>query len=197
MCTNFENFANPAVVLDLFKSSGVNLSEENKNEVKQDSIRPTNKILTILRQNDEYRLAYTNWGIKFNNKPPLILNSRIETINDKPFWKNLFNKKRALLPMTAFFEWKPGGKTKTRYRIHLPDEDFFFVPALYIEQNNELFTSLVTVPNNEFMKNIHNRMPAIIRKQDAIKIIEAEMDAALQMCKPYKGKMEAAPVISQ
>lgn len=92
--------------------------------------------------------------------------------------------------MTGFYKWILQGKKKARHKISLLDEEFFIVPALYYEKDGNLFTSLVTVPSNEVMEDIHHRMPSVLKPKDALKIMEAEIDMAIKMCEPHRGKMK-------
>lgn len=190
MCTNYEAAINPDVIYRIFSNHGIDIVKMPEILIPNKNIRPTSPIFTVLKKENNYHLVETNWGIKFSEKSPLIFNSRIETIIDKPFWKQTFRDKRALLPMSGFYEWIQKEKRKVRHKVFLPDEEIFFVPALYYEFKDEIFTSLVTVPPNEFMKGIHHRMPAILKPKDAMKLLDLELDAALEMCKPYKGRMK-------
>jgi putative SOS response-associated peptidase YedK len=190
MCTNYEAAVNSDAIYEMLSTHGNNLIHKPEIWIPNKNIRPTNSILTILKKDNNIRLIETNWGIKFNEKSPLIVNSRIETIIDKPFWRHSFRDKRALLPMTGFYEWIQREKRKVRHKIFLPDEEIFFVPAIYYEMKDELFTSLVTVPPNEFMEEIHHRMPAILKPKNAMKLLDVDLETALEMCEPYKGRMK-------
>jgi len=194
MCVNFELAADPVFHNEAFIFEGVNLWEKFKQNITAKDIRPTNSIIIIRKRKEEFLIEPASWGIKFSDKSPLIYNSRMETIKEKPFWKNTFNKNRGLLPMSGFFEWQKIGKSKIKKKVFLPDNNIFFVPALFIEMNGTLFTSLVTVPPNEFIKPIHHRMPAIILKNDKEKLLNADIDEAINMCEPYKGEMNLADV---
>jgi len=190
MCTSYENAVNPDLIYEIYSYHGITVINKRKGDYAKDNIRPTNPILTLLKTDDEYQLTNTNWGILFNEKSPLIFNSRIETIKEKPFWNNSFKNKRALLPMTGFYEWITQGKKKIRHKIFLPDDEFFFVPALYHEKEDKLFTSLVTVPPNEFVGQFHHRMPAILKRKEALDMLDAELETAIKLCKPFTGKMK-------
>ena len=37
-----------------------------------------------------------------------MINARSETLAEKPAFKGLFKKKRCIIPMDGFYEWKPG-----------------------------------------------------------------------------------------
>jgi putative SOS response-associated peptidase YedK len=102
------------------------------------------------------------------------LNARLETIAEKPSFRNSVNK-RCLIPADGFFEWEwldPKGKTKKKYLIHMPGENLFAFAALWSEwkepESGEILQTytLLTTEANELMARIHNskkRMPVILR----------------------------------
>lgn len=192
MCYNYEN-AHPELFYEVVEQLGFTLSKKLDYKYASEP-RPTDQIQTLLLKGKDLELIHTTWGIKFNPKSPLIFNSRIETINNKAFWKKLFKENRALLPMTGFYEWTGEKGHKVKRKIVLSDEKFFVVPALYHVENENLYTSLVTVPSNEFMTDIHYRMPAILKPKEAFKLMQASIDEAIRMCEPYKGEMKIVDV---
>jgi putative SOS response-associated peptidase YedK len=95
--------------------------------------------------------------------------------------------------MTGFYEWKTEGKRKVKYKIFLPDEDIFFVPAIYNQDKEKnIFASLITTVPNKFIKEIHHRMPVILDLDNAISFLGDESEKNLERCVPYddKKKME-------
>lgn len=141
-------------------------------------------LLTNLIKEEKYRLALD--GIKFSSKSLLIFNSRIETISAKPFWKMLFDRNRCIVPMTAFYEWKKINTKKVPHRISLKDEEMFFVPGLsHVDKEGIRYISLITTEPNEFMKEIHNRMPVILKMKDAISYLNDEAESNFEKCIPY------------
>ena len=96
--------------------------------------------------------------------------------------------------MSAFYEWKKEGTKKIPYRIFLPDEEIFFVPALsYIDKDKNTFTSLITTTPNDFIKQIHHRMPVILKIKEAINYLIDDPESNLTKCQPYSGKMQMEP----
>lgn len=192
MCGRFETKPSVQTLVRKLKEYEIDLQlelDDDKN--KSINIAPTERIFSLSYSGSGYKLSLTNWGIKFNSDSPLIFNSRIETIREKKYWQSLFDKNRLLVPMSAFYEWKKEGTRKIPYRIFLPDEEIFFVPALYFaDKDKNIFTSLITTTPNDFIKPIHHRMPVILKINEGIKYLNDNAESNLSRCVPYSGKME-------
>ncbi len=191
MCGRFETVLSVQSLFALFKENDVDLQVSVTDRAeKTENIAPAEKIFSINYSNRNYILSRTNWGIKFSEDSPLIFNSRIETIKTKNFWGNIFDKNRALVPMTGFYEWKKEKAKKIPFRIFLPDEKIFFVPALfYTDKNKHTYTSLITTTPNDFIRQVHHRMPVILSIKQGISYLAAEKEKILNMCVPYVGEM--------
>jgi putative SOS response-associated peptidase YedK len=191
MCGRFENNISPYPIVEQLKFHFPDIDFEiDEDGTRKVNIAPTNKIITLTNSENKFKITPMTWGIKFSDDSPLLFNSRIETIKEKKFWKNLFNKNRCLVPMTAFYEWKKEGTRKAPYRIYLPDDKLFFVPALYLLKDEEFYTSLITTTPNAFIKKIHHRMPVIFRIQDALKYFSDDEEANLNRCIPLSDKIK-------
>jgi putative SOS response-associated peptidase YedK len=181
MCGRFESKPNAEGLIKQLEQLNIDLIIEKDEELKAVNIAPTNKISGIRKQEDKYILSSYDWGIKFSKSSQLIFNSRMETIIEKKFWQNTFNRSRCLIPMSAFYEWKKEGSKKVPYRIFLKTEDLFFVPALYYSNSASLLT---TIPN-EFIKPIHHRMPVILTYNNAVSFLTNTVDQNLELCMPF------------
>ena len=187
MCSRFENKETGESIFKILKKDFAGkFIVEDVEEIKQVNIAPTNNVLSIASEGDSYHLNEMNWGIQFNKekKSPIIFNSRIETIRDKKFWTNLFYKNRCLLPATAFYEWKEIDKVKIPHRISLKDDELFFFPSIFILIDKEPKTSIITTSPNSFMKNVHSRMPVILKKEKSLNYLNEEPFKALEYCQP-------------
>lgn len=192
MCGRFE------IIPEKIKTDFLPFLEELTNEkiefrnfttVKGINTAPTDKILCFEKE-ENYFLSINRWGIKFKPDSPLIFNSRIETIKEKPYWKNLFARNKCLIPMTSFYEWKTEGKKKQPYRIFLKEHSFFFVPALFHLSGGEKFISLVTTTPNNFIRQIHHRMPVIFTKENALNFFLNDIETNLNNCNPLDDNIE-------
>jgi len=136
---------------------------------------PKTPIITNKQPNE---IQLFNWGlIPFWAKDDSIkkntLNARIETINEKPSFRNSVNN-RCLVLADGFYEWQwldEKGKQKQKYELTLPDNELFAFAGLYSEwvdkSTGEIINSytILTTEANELMSKIHNtkkRMPVIL-----------------------------------
>ncbi|WP_295676075.1 SOS response-associated peptidase family protein [uncultured Empedobacter sp.] len=93
------------------------------------------------------------------------LNARIETLEEKPSFRDSFNQ-RCVLFVDGFYEWRHEGKSKIKYDIGI-NNNTFFLAGIY---NNETF-SLVTTEAIGIMDFIHNtkhRMPIALNDNDSL-----------------------------
>lgn len=105
------------------------------------------------------------------------LNARIETLEEKPSFKNI-TQNRCLVIASSFFEWRwldDKGKSKEKYQIYSSESETFAFAGLYDTWVNKIdgkqynSFSIVTTQANEQMNYIHNhkgRMPVMLKKGD-------------------------------
>jgi len=128
---------------------------------------------------DEIELL--NWGLipnwsKDEEIRKFTLNARVETIKEKPSFRNSVNK-RCLIIADTFFEWQwldPKGKQKQKYEIFIENKDSFVFGGLWSRWTNketgeikDTYT-ILTCEANKLMSEIHNskkRMPLIIANE--------------------------------
>lgn len=136
---------------------------------------PYTPVITNIEQD---KIKLFQWGLipswaKDDSIKKFTLNAKIETLNEKPSFKNSLNK-RCLVISDGFFEWQwldEKGKQKQRYLLTLPNKELFAFAGLWSEwtnkQNGEKIYSytIITTEANELMSKIHNskkRMPVIL-----------------------------------
>lgn len=106
------------------------------------------------------------------------LNARIETLSEKPMFKNVLQN-RCLVIATGFYEWQwldEKGKNKQRYFLSFPNQEIFAFAGLWNEWVDQLTGEIVgtytiiTTEAQGIMREIHNakmRMPfALLPNQE-------------------------------
>ena len=139
------------------------------------------KTLVIIDEQPEV-ITHFNWGLipswaKDEDIRKFTLNAKIETLDEKPSFRNSINK-RCLVISNGFYEWQwldSKGKNKQKYEIGIGNDDLFAFAGIYSEWVNqstgEIVNSyaIVTTEANPLMAEIHNikkRMPVILKKED-------------------------------
>ncbi|HSV30500.1 MAG TPA: SOS response-associated peptidase [Atribacteraceae bacterium] len=152
------------------------------------------------------RIRFMRWGLvpSWAKDPSVgnrLINARCETVREKAAFRSSFLRRRALVPISGFYEWKREGKVKQPYYSILKNSRLFSLAGLweYWERNEgalETFTILTTTPNN-LLRSIHDRMPVIVSPSDIDSWLwnGADQETYARLCSPFpEGEMETYPV---
>jgi putative SOS response-associated peptidase YedK len=112
-----------------------------------------------------------------------LINARSESILEKPVWKNIVRKNRCLIPANGFYEWKKTESGKIPYFIHLANDQLFSFAGIWetwIHKGHVWNTySIITTKPNRDMKDIHDRMPVILTKDEESAWLNADDDSLI------------------
>ncbi|MGY0712171.1 SOS response-associated peptidase [Azospirillum argentinense] len=145
------------------------------------NVAPTQPVPAVRREEDGRHLVTLRWGlVPFWADDPSIgarlINARGETLAEKPSFREAFRKRRCLVPVDGFYEWKAEGKRKQGYAIRRRDRAPFAFAGLWERWNGpkggpalaepvETLT-IVTTTANAVLKPLHDRMPVILDETD-------------------------------
>lgn len=166
MCNNYKMRKAAAEVARLFQVELPNIASFNAAE----DIYPGYPGMVVRPTEQGRVLEAMTWGfprrlktMKPTSKPLKVNNTRDDKLLTS-FWKDSFEKRRCLIPVTAWAEaeGEKGKMTKTWYS--LPDADLFAVAGIWrptIEWGDAY--SMVMVDGCEQMSDVHDRMPVILQ----------------------------------
>ena len=172
------------------------------------NIAPTQLILGISNTQPP-RVEFFRWGLVPSWAKDLsignrMINARAETLAEKPAFKAALRRRRCLIPADGFYEWrKEGDGHKTPMYIHLRTGEPFAFAGLYDQWHSPdgsviPSATIVTTSPNALVEGIHDRMPAIIRKEDYARWLSAEENdpaSFSEILRPYPAEeMEVHPV---
>ncbi|MDX1514477.1 MAG: SOS response-associated peptidase [Gammaproteobacteria bacterium] len=109
-----------------------------------------------------------HWAKSMDDRYRMI-NARSETVASKPAFRSPFRRRRCLIPVDGYYEWKRAGNRKQPYFLHRPDESPFFLAGVWDRwdkgdgepvESFAIITSKAAGPAAE----VHDRMPAILEK---------------------------------
>jgi putative SOS response-associated peptidase YedK len=134
--------------------------------------------LLVIRENHktgERSLDLIRWGLiphrcddpKGGRKP---INAKAEMIATLPIFREAYAKRRCIVPVDGFFEWRAikGARAKHPYAITMKDSSPFGLAGIWENWRDpatgewERTFAIITVPSNELVAQIHDRMPAIL-----------------------------------
>ncbi len=194
---------------------GRHISERFNVEVFDEFYKPNynaapSQKLPVITNQEPGQLNYYKWGlIPFWAKDPKIgyklINTRAETIMEKPSFKSAFSKRRCLIPANGFYEWKKGkDNEKTPYHIFLKSDEIFAMAGIWETwkdgEGKPVHTfSIITTEPNALMEKIHNRMPVILPREIEKAWLKEDDPAALKsMLRPFEANlMDCYPVSSR
>ena len=140
------------------------------------------------------RVRQMTWGfpltLKGKNGQPLkpkpVNNCRTDKL-DSFMWRYSFRERRCLIPVTAFCEAEGEKGAKTRTWFSLPDEDVFAVTGIWRDTAEwGPAYSMVMTEACEHVAGVHDRMPAILPRQDWGDWLDGPPDAAGLLCRPWE-----------
>lgn len=132
---------------------------------------------TVDRQVRDFR-----WGLvpSWAKDPKIgsrLVNARVETLSQKPSWRTAFRKHRAVVPASAYYEWRPhdqdGKVRKQPYYIHPAGDGILAFAGLYEmwrdpakdddDPDRWLWTTvIITTDATGPVGDIHDRTPLIL-----------------------------------
>jgi putative SOS response-associated peptidase YedK len=134
-----------------------------------------------------------------------LINARGEDIAEKRSYADPFRHQRCVVPLSGFYEWKRDGRIKQPFAIHLRDEPIMAVAGVWErwqprDQSPAIHSfSIVTTAANDFMADIHDRMPVILDRQDMDQWLDPELhepERVLPLIRPCPSEWLAAYTVS-
>ena len=132
---------------------------------------PTQDFVACRREGEERTLEKLRWGLvpmwakdlKIGAK---MINARSETVHEKPAFRSAFRRRRCVIPVNGWFEWRREGAEKQPYWIRPENAEVFSLAGLWEcwdkgEEPVETFTVLTTSVSPA-LADIHHRQPVIV-----------------------------------
>lgn len=172
MCGRYAATLPPEQMVELFKLLN------SVAMVPRYNIAPTQPVAAIWEESGRREAHFARWGlvprwVKDPREFPLLINARVETMDEKPAFRDALKHGRCIIPASGYYEWHTGpDKKKQPYYITLENDRPMALAGLYatwVGPEGEEIDSVatITVPANPQLSVVHDRMPAIL-EGDAI-----------------------------
>ncbi len=163
---------------------------------------PSQDLLVIRRNHrtGEISLDPLRWGLipywcadpKGGRKP---INAKCETVGDLPTFREAYRKRRCLVPVDGFFEWKAiKGRAKQPYAIAMKDGAPFAIAGIWENWKEPASGewirtfSIITTDANALVADIHERMPLILAREHYARWLGEEADPC-DLMRPFPAEL--------
>ena len=185
MCGRFVRKTSAAHVAEAFAAQ-VDTDELGLNF----NVAPTSQVLAVVGEPNNRSLTSFSWGLiprwaPDSSRAASMINARVETVAEKPSFRDLVSRNRCVLPMDGYFEWKEQLRHDTSKAVKQP---FYFSVDLQSRFSHKgvlaiagLWTSwkdpnqpdaqavhtvvALTTNANDMVGEIHHRMPVLLDEQ--------------------------------
>jgi putative SOS response-associated peptidase YedK len=128
--------------------------------------------VVVADESGKPKLELMKWGFNLEpkNRPKMLLFNTRDDNAFKGFWKSMILKRRALIPVTGYFEWTKS-TPKQKYYFHPKQLELFSFAGVWgawkdVDGEVKATYSIITTEPNKEAKSVHNRMPVILRKEE-------------------------------
>jgi putative SOS response-associated peptidase YedK len=203
MCGRYASTLPPEMMVELYRLL------KSVDIVPRFNIAPTQPIVAIWEAEGQREARFARWGlvpgwVKDPREFPLLVNARVETMAEKPAFRDALKHGRCIVPASGYYEWHTNpNRSKQPYYITMADDQPMALAGLYASwmgPNGEEIDSVatITVPANGQLAEIHDRMPAILRGkaiEDWLNVRDVRAGAAGQLALPLEdGAVKFHPV---
>ena len=174
------------------------------------NIAPGQQILTVLNDGTHSHARYLRWGLvpswaKDPSSGHRTINARVETVAEKPSFRQALQRRRCLVLADGFFEWRQNGATKTPMYIALHGRPPFAFAGLWDTWRDATGTpvstcTILTTTANALLVPIHHRMPVILHPEAEAAWLDRHLtapEALLALLTPYAPDSMEAYAVSQ
>ncbi len=138
--------------------------------VESPNLAPRQPVSAIRLEQGEYRLSSLFWGLT----PPWleVLDhaphcARAETLESRAMFRDAFNARRCVIPVSGFYVWKTQPRSKQPYLVTHVSRAPLLLGALWCRYHTTLTAfndsaALITVPANLLLSPLTDRLPVII-----------------------------------
>lgn len=154
MCGRFTSTASPEELMRLF---GVTVLD---NLQPRWNVAPSQSALIVSQTGLQPETGLARWGL-----PPsadgrsFLINARMETVTQKPTFRDAFATRRCLVVASGWYEWSA---PKTPWHIQLADGGVMAFGGLLLRRGGEDRFVIMTSAANGDLASIHHRQPLVL-----------------------------------
>ncbi|MEM6826556.1 MAG: SOS response-associated peptidase family protein [Pseudomonadota bacterium] len=123
-------------------------------------------------------------------KPKPVNNARTDKL-DSFFWRQSFEERRCLIPVSAWAEAQGPKGAKTRTWMSLPDAELFAVAGVWRESDEFglCYSMVMTDSAGSASEHVHSRMPVLLAPEDYERWVSGSSEDAKALCVAWNGDL--------
>lgn len=141
------------------------------------NVAPTDEALVVVERDERRAITAYRWGLvpHWADSPRVgsrMFNARAETLTASPAFRDALVRRRCLVPVDVFYEWKREGTIRQPYTIGRADGRPLVLAGLWsgwrdpaTDTVRRTFTIITTGPNAA-ISPLHDRMPVMLDDAD-------------------------------
>jgi putative SOS response-associated peptidase YedK len=155
------------------------------------NVAPTLPIPIIRERGGRRHLDQVRWGLipSWSKEVPTapLINARLETLPDKPSFRDSLHSRRCIVPAAGFYEWRKTGKSRQPYFIFRADRQPLAMAGLWDRwvdrKTGEVIEScvIITAPATAEIEPLHDRMPVILDYDSANQWLDLPLQDASEL----------------
>jgi putative SOS response-associated peptidase YedK len=166
-------YASARSVDDIASAFGITDDDVDAPPAADWNIAPTKPVAVVVVRSDRRVLTSARWGLvpSWAADPSIgsrLINARLETISEKPAFRDALAARRCLLPADGWYEWatRPDG-SRQPYYLAPADGSIVAFAGLWelwcdAEGRPLVSATIVTGPAPEHLREIHDRAPVVL-----------------------------------
>lgn len=128
-------------------------------------IHPTETAPVLTSSGGGLECLWQRWGFPGFRKGSVIFNARSESAMEKPMFRENILHRRAVIPAAGFYEWD---HHKQKHTFCREGGDVLFMAGCYGRYEDGDRFVILTTGANASMVPVHDRMPLILEREEAV-----------------------------
>lgn len=153
------------------------------------NVAPRAVLPALVAEDGRASCRFLRWGLvpRWADDPAIgdrLVNARAETVAEKPSFRDAWRRRRCLVPVVAFYEWKRVGNRREPWAFGpaAGDEPFLWLGGLHEtwkapDGSERASFAIVTTAANGTVAPVHDRMPVTLAAGDRPRWLGIEASA--------------------
>lgn len=158
---------------DMIQHLNITINRSGPKDYEPRTVFPSQDSLVMIKAKSELRLGTMKWGYLSKQLPKPLINSRAETLLEKPSFRESALRRRCIIPASGYFEWsdqnqdQTKNKSKAPYLIRNSDSPVIYMAGIYNAYENPDGSKtwaygIITREASQGLSKIHPRMPLVL-----------------------------------